>query len=185
LLDVDYDHAIAVIMSRGRENLIAATQHVLPHDLRRHIRVARLGQITVRGATNESALALRIEPSRRFAVWNYGGHWPALLLLALSTLLLLLLLRLALSAASTLIASASAVVSIALAGMTMLLLIAVAAMIGVTARLLIVLLLLLRASAVAGAVGGLRILERSRVGIGSRGRRGLRRWSWCGRGKCW
>jgi hypothetical protein len=88
---------------------------------------------------------------------------------------------LALSAASTLIAPASSVVSLAIARMTVLLLVAVAAVVG----LLIVLLLLLRASPVAGAVGGLRIRERSRVGVWGRLRRGLRRWSWCGRRKCW
>jgi hypothetical protein len=180
LLDVYYYDAIAVVMSGGRENLIAATQHVLTHYLRRHVRIARLSQIAICGATNEAAFALWIEPSSRLAVWNYRSYRSALLRLALSALLLLLL-WLALSAAPTLIASASSVVAVAIARVTVLLLIAVAAVVG----LLIVLLLLLRASTIDRAVAGLRIRKRSGVGVGSRLRRGLRRWSWCGRGKCW
>jgi len=101
-------------MTRSREDLVAATQHVLPHYLRRHVSVTRLGEVAIGGASNEAAFALWIEPARCFAVWYYWSEWRALCLLAARTALLLLLLSTTtattLSAASTLIASATAVV---------------------------------------------------------------------------
>lgn len=104
-------------MTRGREDLVAATQHVLPHYLRRHVSVTRLGEIAIGGASNEAAFALWIEPARCFAVWYYWSEWRALCLLAARTALLLLLLlstttTATLSATSTLIASATAVVTL-------------------------------------------------------------------------
>jgi hypothetical protein len=61
----------------GGEHLIAAAQHVLPHHLCRHVRVARLGEVAVGGAANEAAFALRIKPSRGLSVWNYRRNWCA------------------------------------------------------------------------------------------------------------
>jgi hypothetical protein len=118
-----------MIVSAGGEHLIAAAQHVLPHYLCGHVRVARLGEIAVGGAANEPAFALWIKPSGGLSVWNYRGDWCARRLLcscpaassssssssAWSVLL-------ALSAASALIAAASSVVTVvALAGMALLL----------------------------------------------------------------
>jgi hypothetical protein len=114
-----------MIVSGGGEHLIAAAQHVLPHYLRRHVRVARLGEIAVGGAANEAAFALWIKPSGGLSVWNYRSDWGARCLLcccpssssssAWSVLL-------ALSAASALIAAASSVMTVvALAGMALLL----------------------------------------------------------------
>jgi hypothetical protein len=159
LLDVYHDDAIAVIVPGRRENLIAATEHVLSHDLRRHIRIARLREIAVRCSANETAFALRIEPARGFAVWNDGSNWSALLWLAARSALLLWL---ALPAAPALIASTSSVVTVAIAGMA-LLLIAVA-MIGMSAHRLIVLLLLLLSA--ARTVGYRWIRSGSGTGIG-------------------
>jgi len=68
-------------VSGGSEHLIAAAQHVLPYDLCRHVRIARLGQVAVRGAANEAAFALRIKPSRRFTIRNYRSDWRARCLL--------------------------------------------------------------------------------------------------------
>src|ERR1700687_5536471 len=68
LLYVDDDDAIAMIVAGGGKHLIAAAQHVLPHDIRRHIRVARLGEIAVCGPADAAALALRVEPDRGLSV---------------------------------------------------------------------------------------------------------------------
>ena len=59
-----------MIVAGGRLNLIAAAQHVLPNELHRHVRIARLGEITEARAADESSFALRIEPAERLAVWN-------------------------------------------------------------------------------------------------------------------
>jgi len=111
-------------VSGGGEHLIAAAQHVLPHYLCRHVRVARLGEVAVGGAANEAAFALWIKPSSGLSVWNYRRDWGARCLLcscpaaapsAWSVLL-------ALSAASALIAAASSVMTVvALAGVALLL----------------------------------------------------------------
>jgi len=108
-----------------REDLIAATQHVLPHYLRRHVRITRLGEVAVRGAANEAALALRIKPSRCFSIWNYWSDRRARCLLlsaaATTTASTARSVLRTLSAASTLIASASSVITVvaALTGMTL------------------------------------------------------------------
>ena len=97
------------------ENFVAATQHVLPHYLRRHVRVTWLGEIAIGSASNEAAFSLWIEPACRFAVRYYWSEWRALCLLAARTALLLLLsttTAATLSAASTLIATATAVVPV-------------------------------------------------------------------------
>jgi hypothetical protein len=160
LLDVDYYDTIAVVVACRRENLVAATEHVLSHDLWRHIRISGLRKIAVRCATNEPTFALRIVPAGGFAVGHDRSDWSALLWLAARSALLLWL---ALSAASTLVASASSVVTVAIAGMTLLLI--SLAMIGMSAHLLIVLLLLLLSA--ARAVGDGWSWSGSRSGIGS------------------
>jgi len=111
-------------VSGGGEHLIAAAQHVLPHYLCRHVRVAWLGEVAVGGAANEAAFALWIKPSSGLSVWNYRRDWgtwcllcscPAAAPSAWSVLL-------ALSAASALIAAASSVMTVvALAGVALLL----------------------------------------------------------------
>jgi hypothetical protein len=106
-----------VIVAACGKHFIAAAQHVLPHDIRRHICIAGLGEIAVRGSANEAAFALRIEPPSGLAIRNDGGNWCAR---AASLLLLLLLLlaawcvRLsaALSASSALIAAAPSIVPV-------------------------------------------------------------------------
>jgi hypothetical protein len=133
-------------VSGGGEQLVAAPQHVLPHDIRRHIRIARLGQITVGSAADEAALALRIEPACCLAIRNdWGRRCTRNLLVAWRIRLLSSALRLALPSASALIASAPPVVTmVALTGMTLLLLVAIA-LLAATHCLRIVLLLLLAA----------------------------------------
>jgi hypothetical protein len=110
-----------VIVPGGRENLVAATQHELTHDLRRNVRVARLGEIAICGAANEAAFALRIEPAGCLAVRYYWSERRALPLIPISTRSALLLLLLsattalsaaALSPAATLVASTTSVVAI-------------------------------------------------------------------------
>jgi hypothetical protein len=106
-----------MIVTGSRKHLVAATQHVLPHYLRRNVRVTGLGEVAIGGASNEAAFSLWIEPACCFAVRYYWSEWRALCLLATRTALLLLLLlstttAATLSAASTLIASAPAVVTV-------------------------------------------------------------------------
>jgi hypothetical protein len=128
-LHFDYDDAIAMIVAGGGEDFVAAAQHVLPHDLRRHVRITGLGEVAVRGAANEAALTLRIEPTRRLAIGNYRRHWRALsaALLLIAARPVLLSAAAALSA-SALIASATSVVAmIALALLSALMLLAAAA----------------------------------------------------------
>jgi len=160
------------VSGRG-EDLIAATQHVLSHYLRRNVRIARLGEVAVRGAADEATFALRIKPAGGFSIWNYRGDWCARSLLlsaaaaATASTASWSALR-TLSAASPLIAPASSIVAIvaALAGVTLiaialLLLTAVAA--ATTAsfaarglrivRCLLLLLLLWRRAAVTRAIG--------------------------------
>jgi hypothetical protein len=66
-----------MIVSGGCEQLIAAAQHELPHDLCRNVGVARFREVAVRGAANEAAFALRIKPSRCFSIRNYRSNWCA------------------------------------------------------------------------------------------------------------
>jgi hypothetical protein len=156
-------------MSGGRQNLVAATQRVLTHDLGRHIRIARLGEIAIRCPANEATFALRVIPARRFTVCHHWRERRALSLIsAISTrsaLMLLLLSASALSAATTtaalsaataLIASATSVVTIiAIALLALLALSLALSAIAATAtliRLRIVLRLLLRMWRSASAV---------------------------------
>jgi hypothetical protein len=140
-----------MIVSGRREELVASAQHVLPHDIRRHIRIARLGQIAVRGAANEAALALWIEPASGLSIGNDGGCRGAGNLFAARRIRLLSPLRLTLSSASTLVAAATSVVTmVALTGMT-LLLVAIALL---AATALWMVLLLLLTAAVARPIGG-------------------------------
>jgi hypothetical protein len=145
-----------MIVSGCGEHLIAAAQHVLPHYLCRHVRVARLGEIAVGGAANETAFALWIKPSSGLAVWNYRSDWGARCLLcgcppaAASSSSSAWSVLLALSAASALIAAASSVVTVvALAGVA-LLLIAIALL---TAFALLTDVALLLATCTLGIVG--------------------------------
>jgi hypothetical protein len=143
-----------MIVAGGGEHLIAAAQHVLPHYLCRHIRVARLGEVAVGGAANEATFALRIKPSSGLAVWNYRSDWGARCLFcccpAAASSSSSWSVLLALSAASALIAPASSVVTVvALAGMA-LLLIAIALL---TAFALLTDIALLLAARTLGIVG--------------------------------
>ena len=77
-LDVDDDHAIAVIVAGSSDDLVAATQHVLSNQRHRHVRIARLGEVAEASAANESAFALRIEPAYGFSIRNDWSEWRAL-----------------------------------------------------------------------------------------------------------
>jgi hypothetical protein len=139
-----------VIVSRGGEHLVPAPQHVLPHDVRRHVRIAWLRQIAVRGSANEAAFALRIEPASGLSIGNDGSRWSAGDLLAARRIRLLL--RLPLPSSPALVAAASSVVTmVALTGMALLLLVAIALL---TAAALWIVLLLLLTAAVARPIGG-------------------------------
>jgi hypothetical protein len=117
-----------MIVAGGGEDFVAAAQHVLPHDLRRHVRITGLGEVAVRGAANEAALTLRIEPTRRLAIGNYRRHWRALSAALLLIAARPVLLSAAALSASALIASATSVVAmIALALLSALMLLAAAA----------------------------------------------------------
>jgi hypothetical protein len=149
-----------MIVSGGGENLVAAAEHVLPHDVRRHVRIAWLREVAVRGSANEAALALWIEPARCLAIRN---HWRNGCAIALGLVgALRILLRLTLSSTPALIAAASSVVAIvvALTGVAILILIAVPLLrsaaqgLRVVVALLLLLLLLIPASAVARSVRG-------------------------------
>jgi hypothetical protein len=148
-----------MIVSGGGENLVAAAEHVLPHDVSRDVRIAWLSEVAVRGSANESALALWIEPTRRLAVRN---HWRDGCAIALGLVgARRILLRLALSSAPALIASASSVVAIvvALTGVAIRILIAVALLRSAAQGLRVfvprlLLLLLLIPAAVARSIRG-------------------------------
>src|SRR6476469_1428444 len=66
-----------MVVSGCRCDLIAATQRVLADQLRRHIRVAGLCQVTESSSANESAFALWIEPTDRLAIRNDWSEWCA------------------------------------------------------------------------------------------------------------
>jgi hypothetical protein len=133
-----------VIVPRCGEHLVASAQHVLPHYVRRHVRIARLGQITVSGAADETALALRIEPACGLSIGYDGSYRCARnLFIARRIRLLPSALLLPLSSASALVAAASSVVTIvALTGMPLLLLLIAISLLAATHCLRIVLLLL-------------------------------------------
>jgi len=99
-----------VIVSRRGENFVTAAQHVLPHDLCRHIRIAWLGEVAVRGSANEAAFTLRIEPAQRLAIRNDWGKWCARDLIDACPALLPP--SATLSAATALIATASSIVTV-------------------------------------------------------------------------
>jgi hypothetical protein len=149
-----------MIVSGGGENLVAAAEHVLPHDVRRHVRIAWLGEVAVRGSANKSAFALWIEPTRCLAIRNHWRNGCAIALRLVGARRILL--RLALSSAPALIAAASSVVAIvvALAGVAIRILIPVALLrsaaqwLRVVVPLLLLLLLLIPASAVARSIRG-------------------------------
>jgi len=107
-----------VIVTGGGENFVAATQHVLPHHLRRYVRVTGLGQIAVCCFANEAAFTLWIEPAGCLTIGNDWSEWRALILLTARTALLLLLAAAAattasaLPATSALVASATSVVTV-------------------------------------------------------------------------
>jgi len=126
-----------IVPGRG-ENLITAAEHVLSHDIRRHIRIARLGEIAVGRSADEATFALRIEPARGLAVGNDWRDWRPLTLISAWRARLL---RLALSPSAALVPAAASVVTIALSRMTLLLLVAIP-LLAATHRLRIVLLLL-------------------------------------------
>ena len=154
LLDVDDDDAIAMIVSGSGEELITAAEHVLPHDLGRHVGIARLGQIAVRGASDEATFALRIEPPGGLPIGNDRSDWCAGQLLGAATTASATTTTtasprsalLALPASPALIAGAAPVVSVALARMPLLVSVA-----WLTA---------------AAFVGGLRIVLRLRSATG-------------------
>jgi hypothetical protein len=83
---------------------------VLPHDLRRYVRIAGLGEIAVGGAANEPTFTLRIEPAQRFAIGNDRGKRRARRLLDARTTLAAT--ATALSAATALIPTASSIVTV-------------------------------------------------------------------------
>jgi len=152
LLDVDDDYALAMIVSGGGENLVAAAEHVLSHDVRRHVRIAWLGEVAVRGSANESSFALWIEPPRCLAIRNDWRNGCAIALGLLGARRILL--RLALSSASALIAAASSVVAIvvALAGVAIRILIAVALLRSAAEGLRVVVPLLLLLASLLGCI---------------------------------
>jgi hypothetical protein len=123
-LDVDDDDAIAMIMSGSREQLVTAAKHVLPHQIQRHVRVAGFRQVAVRGAANETAIALRIEPTRCFSVGDDRRNWCAVTLTLIASATATAaspwsVLLTTLSAAAALVASASSVVAVVVVALTL------------------------------------------------------------------
>jgi hypothetical protein len=136
-----------MIVSGCGQDLIAAAQHVLPHDIRRQVRVARLGEITVCGPADEAAFALRIEPASGLSIGNDRGRRRTRTLVATRRIRLLLL---PLSSASALVAAAASVVAVvALTRMALLIAFALLA----AAHCLRIVLLLLSAG-IAGSIRG-------------------------------
>src|SRR5690349_24465133 len=116
-------------MSGCRLNLIAATEHVLPDDLHRHVCIAGVGEIAERSAANEAAFALRVEPAYGFAVgddWCEWGAWLTALLLVLSPAASATTAATALSA-SALVATPASVVTMFAMTVTLLLALSAAA----------------------------------------------------------
>jgi len=65
-------------VSGSRDDLVAATQHVLSNQLHRYVRVAGLGEVAEASAANESAFALGIEPPYSLSIGNDRCEWRAL-----------------------------------------------------------------------------------------------------------
>jgi hypothetical protein len=126
LLNVDDDHAIAVVVARRRKHLVTAAEHVLPHDLCRHVRIAGLREIAVRGSANEAAFTLRVKPSRGFSIRDYRSHGRARCLLAPAAASSAWGVLRALPSPSALVAAPSSVVTVVALARLTLLLIAVA-----------------------------------------------------------
>ena len=75
-----------MIASRAGNNRIASAESILSHELRRNVRVALFGEVAVLRASNESAIARRIEPALRLAVRDdWYGRLLLLLMVALAT----------------------------------------------------------------------------------------------------
>jgi len=67
----------------GRDHVTLA-QSVLTDDLRRNVGISLLGEIAVGRASNEPAVARRVEPAERFAIRDDGRRRRLLLMIALS-----------------------------------------------------------------------------------------------------
>jgi hypothetical protein len=59
-----------MIVTRRRDDLVAATETMLLDDVRPDVGVGRIGEIAHLGAANEARLARRIEPALRRAIRN-------------------------------------------------------------------------------------------------------------------
>jgi uncharacterized membrane protein YdbT with pleckstrin-like domain len=57
------------------DDRVATAEAVLPHEVRRHVRVAGLGEIAALRATNEPAVARGIEPAQRLGVSDDWRRW--------------------------------------------------------------------------------------------------------------
>jgi len=165
-----------MIMSGRGENLIASAQHVLTHDLGRHVSVAGLGQITVGGASYEAAIALWVEPTSGLSIGDYRCGWCARSLLFSSTSTSTTAswsVRLALSAASALVAGSTPVMPVITLARVSLRLVSFAGLPAPAARGLRI---VLRLWGAAGCARSVWLRGRSRSGVGIRCRRRRRRW---------
>jgi hypothetical protein len=151
-----------MIVSRSGEELVTAAQHELPHNLGWHVGIARLGQIAVRGASDEATFALRIEPPGGLPIGDDRSDWCAGQLLGAATTASATTTAtatasprsalLALPASPALIAGAAPVVSVALAWMPLLISVARLTAAAFVGGLRIVLLRLWIATGIARSV---------------------------------
>jgi hypothetical protein len=57
-----------MIAARARHDRITTSQAVLPDEMRCDVRIARLGEVAVRGSSDEATVARRVEPTLCLAV---------------------------------------------------------------------------------------------------------------------
>jgi len=74
-----------VIASRARDDRVATSQAILPDEVWCDIRIARLGEVAVRGSPNEPTVARRVEPTLRLAVGDDRRRRLLLLVIPLAT----------------------------------------------------------------------------------------------------
>jgi len=155
LRDLSDDSASPMIASRSCENCIAATKSILSREIGLHVCVGWIGEIAIRGASNESSFALRIIPACCLTVGNDRSHR-----LARSLIALLLLWSVVVSSASARIALIAASVVAVVAAVVLrtsvsAVLLWTILLVGVALLLWLLLLVLLRCRLVCVGWGGL------------------------------
>ena len=136
LEQLDDRTATAVIATGARGDRVAAAETVLPDEIRRDVRVACVGEVAVRSATNEAAVARRIEPAQRLRIRNHRHLRLLRLMLPLPTASAVAAIAAAVAVVELLILRASTVLA-AIVPMIAMVVLSVVTMLAVLARTLL------------------------------------------------